>query len=344
MADNDGTTHESCKGPMRMSMPLRLLLGVSFVAVILVLCERRPILRDAGEKKASNGQVQSAWGNHSPSAAQQPIWTEDDTVVLSLQLSPDDSYLAAIVGPVGEFYPKRVLLIERRTGAVLVDTPSHFRVRTCFTQASDALLVYAPDSYPFTGATRGVVSVYSAINGTKTTEIDVTGPGGWQGIDAIGVSWDGRTLAVLPITRVPESRKAWDLETRQPVAFEEGAYLWNGAGLSPNGELYSMGGWPGPGVRIRRFGTDQLVSFCLRDALPAVPSSFSDNNRLWATAYDDGVFTVWDIQERQDSTGKVLFVKNGFNRCTAFALSHDLKQLAFAENDGTIRISPLDLP
>jgi hypothetical protein len=273
-----------------------------------------------------------------------PIWVESETRVWMLQLSPDDKYLAAGVGRAGEHFSTRVLLIERRSGAVLVETPAYFRVRTCFTAASDALLVYTPDTYPFTLETRGVVSVYSVVDGTKTNEIDVTGPGRWQDVEAISVSGDGRTLAILPGVKTPESRKAWDLDSRQSVAFKEGAYHWYGAGLSPNGELYSMGGWPGPGVRIRRFGSSELVSFCLRDALPAVGSSLSDDNRFWATAYDDGAFVVWDIRERQNFTGVPLVVKAGFDHCTAFALSHDLTQIAYAEDDGTIRMQPLQLP
>jgi WD40 repeat protein len=101
-----------------------------------------------------------------------------------------------------------------------------------------------------------------------------------------------------------------------------------------------MGGWPGPGVRIRRFGTHELIGFCLRDSLPAVGSSFSADNRLWATAYDDGVFAVWNVHDSR----KPLLEKTGFDKCTGFALSHDLKQLAYADDDGTIRMLPLDLP
>lgn len=100
---------------------------------------------------------------------------------------------------------------------------------------------------------------------------------------------------------------------------------------------------PGPGVRIRRIGSGELAGFCLRDVLPKVSSSFSDDNRLWATAYDDGMFVVGDIHEAVQR-GREALVQNGFNDCMAFAMSHDLKHLAYAKSDGMIRTQSLELP
>src|SRR6185369_5356766 len=105
-------------------------------------------------------------------------------------------------------------------------------------------------------------------------------PGYWQAVDAIAISRDGRSLAAY-LER--KHRKAWDLETHESISFEPDRYNWCER-LSPDGDLYSIGGWPGPGVRIRRFPSGELVSFCFHDSLPAVTSSFADEGRLWATA------------------------------------------------------------
>lgn len=74
---------------------------------------------------------------------------------------------------------------------------------------------------------------------------------------------------------------------------------------------------------------------------PCVESAFTEDCRMWAAAYQDGSFVVWDIREVE---GRPIVEKGGFENCTAIAISHDLKRLAVAESDGTIHIESLEIP
>jgi hypothetical protein len=142
---------------------LTLALTAIAIAILWVVAARRQTRDDVFEPvrpvKTSSGTAThdgpdvGRRNNREP-----PIWDKRDAIVSTLRLSPDDRYLAAIVGQGdGEHFEMRVLLIERRTGTVLVDTPGYFRVRTCFTPVSDALVVYTPDTYPFTHETRQLI-------------------------------------------------------------------------------------------------------------------------------------------------------------------------------------------
>jgi WD40 repeat protein len=326
----------------RGSLAVLISTGIVVVAEIAVLwavAARRPTRDDV----FGPAQVIAASPGGSVATAGAPdvnpkIWSSDGAEISSLQFAPNDRFLAATLnGNVG----KRVLLIEIETGNLVVNVPVDRRVLSCFTTASDTLAIYtAHVDFP-AHLSDGIVTIYRVEDGTK--EVETAAPNGWQLVKAIGLSQNGRILAAHVYPWNPESREAFDIQTQQPVPYESGDYLWSSGHLSPDGELYSMGGWPGPGVRIRRFGSAEAVSFCLRDALPAVASSFSDDSRLWATAYDDGALVVWDIHEI-GKAGRPLLIKDGFSNCTAFAMSHDLTRLAYANNDGSLRITPLDLP
>lgn len=74
---------------------------------------------------------------------------------------------------------------------------------------------------------------------------------------------------------------------------------------------------------------------------PSVESGFSEDCRMWSAVYRNGKFIVWDIREEK---GRPIVEKDGFENCTAIAISHDMKSLAVAENDGTIHLEPVEIP
>ena len=328
--------------PKRLTTTVSVLIPI-YTLILVCALSHRPISPKSLDRPQTNQAIEHDVRNRLEEGGSlkftPPIWVEKESTIWQLMLSSIDKYLAVVTARTSEERRYRVRVLEMQTRQVVVDVPAFSRLRICFSPASDSFAVFSAGTYPFSKTTRGIASLYSLIDRAKTTEMDVTGPGNWQMVEAIGLSKNGTKLAVQPFS---QSRTAWDWEAREPIEFDEGdSYRWSGAGLSPDGSLYSIGGWPGPGVRIRSSKTDELVGFCLRDALPAISSSFSDDNRLWATGYDDGVFAIWDIQS--DSRGPLL-KKTGFDHCTAFALSHALNQLVVAIDDGTIRLLPLKFP
>src|SRR5262249_35846004 len=136
-----------------VSGALWMLLCGAAVGVVVALGPS-PSLRDAPEhaRPVARPDLSALAPAVVPKAV---IWAEPGSMVWSLQLSPDDRYVAAKVGREGESIRMRVLIIERFSGQVIVDTPGYFRVYTCFTAESDALVVYSPNSYPFTRETMG---------------------------------------------------------------------------------------------------------------------------------------------------------------------------------------------
>jgi WD40 repeat protein len=341
--------------PRRISIPLArplwLMLVIAVTASVFIYATRSVRVRSPSKADAASFTTKSPAARHedavivtAPAVSRPAIWSNDGEQIWSLQISPNDRYLVAHVYSKGGLNIRRVLVIEMETSKVVVEAPAHFRALSCFVPASNAVAIYTTGPDALASASAGTVAMYGFDGRTKKGEIEITPPGGWQLVRAIGISQDGRILVALLHSTSPASRRAWDIETQDPVPFEPGKYFWTGDGLSPDGALCSMGGWPGPGVRIRRFDSGEPVSFCLRDTIPAVGSSFSDDGRLWATIYNDGMFVAWDIRENVDKIGRGLLKKDGFKNCTAFAMSHDLKRIVYAENDGSIRKMPLELP
>ena len=275
------------------------------------------------------------------------IWASDRAQIASLQMSPNDKYLAARVSRNQSPQDSHLLVIEVESRRIILDilNAAVSRVLICFAPTSDAVAVYSPENDAPAGSPRGVLTIYRLRDKAKKFELDITRPGYAPAVYAIGISHDARSVAAQYYSDSSfERSKAWDIDSKGSAPIESTNYSWVGGHFSPNGDRYSIGGWPGPGVRIGRCSTGEVVSYCLRDALPAVASSFADDGRLWSTVYDDGKLVVWDVREIPEKVARPLLLKGGFRTCTAFSLSHSLKHLIYGKSDGTIRMMPLRVP
>ena len=329
-------------------LPTFLLALVVSVALWAVAA-RRPTPADLFAKPTPK-TAESRGGRSSsddPDDPERPIWAEKRAEVLSLGFAPNDELLAALVGThkdwTRQYTPAaalRLILVNVKKRRVVWEIePDCQPITFLFSPMGDAIAV----------PSRGIVALYDIGTGSKTREISVTRAGEYPCVAAIGFSHDGRNLAYLKHPKSPENRYAIELATGKEASYEAGEYIWRGGGISRNGQCYGWDGFP-KFPELESLPAKYEPIPCLENhwalgrASMFADAALSDDGKMYAAIHFKGVLAVWDLGTMADGRAHLKLMKQGFNKCNAIAISHAKNRIAYASEEGSIKVAPLDLP
>jgi hypothetical protein len=337
----------SCGRTLGAILATTLLAAVE-AATLWAVAARRPMRADLFAPPPAVTAKTDSVGSAADTADAlgRAIWADRRMEVWSLEFSPNDDLLAVWVRrkddwshPFDGAGAPQLVLIRANDGHVLWEAaPDCWPVFSLFAPVGHAIAV----------PSRRVILLYDVTTGRKIREIPVTGPGEYPHLAGIGFSRDGRNLAWLKHPPSPDNRHALELATGREVPYEGGDYLWRGDFVRPDGEIRGSGPRPFPDPELLPAEFEPIPGLENHWA-PGRASLFlcgtiSTDGTLYAEVNAKGVLAVWSMRTTDGDRAPLILMKHGVDNCEAIAISHSRTTLAFATDDGTIRIAPLELP
>lgn len=298
-----------------------------FAVAVLVLagCSARPGAGSTHEQpgEPSKGIVQS-------DAASEPKrfnWHGGDGTITDLQFSPDDAQLVVSLAPEDKEVKRHIIVLS------IADAKENYRFESLFPTS----ICFSPDGSRLAVLAAEGLTIHDISKMETIAHIDRKSFG--SETESLGFTADGAVLVGAAEYLDPAKKQvAWNTTTGETVGVPAASIIWDGRGLSQDGSMFFSGGWPGPTPRIYKTDRTDRITYCYRDEWP-IAAAFTPDSKNLVTIHEDGLLVVWEIKPTGNDNAKQLMSLNGFDRCRAFAVSHDRKRIATAEEDGSIRIS-----
>ena len=282
-----------------------------------VVTEDRVVLSSGEKHKPQNGAV---WQISSVTHAIQTSSLDFDDEMSKEKLQRKRSSIAFLVSPNGGFYaelrPKRVVVITNSNGSELWRTQSDVNARVCrisFDHSSRRLAI----------VTEKVANIYSAIDGSLLTRMDV------RGANNVRFS-SGDQLVAFPTTD-SETKVFQTANGRRTVTLTGHTAPVHSAAFAPGGNLIATGGFDGT-VRLYSLPSGRLVDILVGHVAMVSSCDFSPDGRTLVSRSQDGEVRVWDL--RTPSPLEVLDIHT--DQVVRLHFSKDGSRLVTSSRDQTV--------
>jgi WD40 repeat protein len=301
-------------------------------------------------------------------ATDRVVWRQAGIIAAGLEFSPDERYLTAILYKSGEKsvedrLRQRVMVIDSATGTKLLDVSELRPLALSFRSDNRSIAVLAYDIR----RGRQLVNIYDFGERKLSLANDLP----FFGDCFLGNSVDGRSVALQRWSEgTKETYLAWDAKSGESIAYPGGEFRWAGGSMSPDGELWLMGGRVTPCIHVFQSHAEEgqgrrNVSFCHRAEADAqfMPSrtaqrpvddeardrhdrpeavSFTPDSKRLLIVYGDGTLIDYRIADGMHPRAVQIGTDGTFAHCVSVALSPSGKHLAYSLEDGSIRLARID--